>query len=87
MAFHHYPSVETDKVKALGFDRMATHRDFTPSITLLLQDEVGGLEVQRPQGFVAVPPIKDAIVMLIGDILMRWTNGIKTPVFAPKISK
>ena len=75
LAFRHYPSIEAEKVKALGFERMGTHRDYTPSITLLLQDNEGGLEVQRPEGFVAVPPIKDTLVMNIRDVLMHWTNG------------
>jgi isopenicillin N synthase-like dioxygenase len=43
--------------------------------TLLAQDEVGGLEVQRRDGcWVEVEPVPGAIVCNVGDALMRWSN-------------
>lgn len=44
---------------------------------MLFQDDCGGLEVATRAGeFVKAPPVKNAIVMNIGDLLMRWSNGI-----------
>ncbi|MDR3474143.1 MAG: 2OG-Fe(II) oxygenase family protein, partial [Devosia sp.] len=53
----------------------APHTDYG-FITLLTQDEVGGLEVRNRHGqWIAAPPIAGAYVMNVGDILERWTNG------------
>jgi isopenicillin N synthase-like dioxygenase len=57
------------------------HRD-TGAFTLLLQDDTGGLEVQRKDGeWIAATPIDGAYVINIGDMMMRWTNGrfVSTP--------
>lgn len=46
------------------------------SFTVLLQDDVGGLEVRHPQGhWIAAPYVPGAYVVNIGDTLMGWTNG------------
>ncbi len=44
-------------------------------LTLLLQDDVGGLEVKSRGAWVAVPPHPEAIVCNIGDMLDRMTGG------------
>lgn len=55
---------------------MPAHTDWG-SVTMLFQDDCGGLEVQNRHGeFVKAPPLKNAIIMNIGDILMRWSNGM-----------
>jgi isopenicillin N synthase-like dioxygenase len=59
----------------------APHTDFG-AITLLAQDDVGGLSVSTPQGAWAdVPPLPGAFVMNVGDVLHRWSGGrmISTP--------
>jgi isopenicillin N synthase-like dioxygenase len=59
----------------------APHRDFG-AITLLAQDEVGGLSVRTPQGeWTDVPPRPYTYVMNVGDMLHRWSNGrlLSTP--------
>ncbi len=59
----------------------APHTDYG-NITLLMQDDAGGLEVQSRDGhWVAVPPVTGALVCNIGDALMRWSNDtyISTP--------
>ena len=46
-------------------------------ITLLAQDNVGGLEVQNLAGdWVEAPPIPGTFVINIGDLMARWTNDL-----------
>jgi len=46
------------------------------SFTVLLQDEIGGLEVQTRDGrWIAAPVVPGAYVINIGDTMMGWTNG------------
>ncbi len=59
----------------------APHTDFG-AITLLAQDDVGGLSVSTPAGdWADVPPMPGAFVMNVGDVLHRWSGGrlISTP--------
>jgi isopenicillin N synthase-like dioxygenase len=45
------------------------------SITLLFQDDRGGLQVKSPTGeFVNATPIEGTIVVNAGDLLARWSN-------------
>lgn len=73
----HYPPVETEKLSSNAVARMPAHSDWG-SITMLFQDDCGGLQVEdpkRPGEFVDATPIKGALVMNVGDLLMRWSNG------------
>ena len=53
---------------------VAPHTDFGV-LTVLCQDEIGGLEIRRRDGaWAAMPPIPGALVVNIGDLLERWSN-------------
>lgn len=53
---------------------VAPHTDFGV-LTLLLQDDSGGLQVQSKSGeWIEAPPIPGTLVCNIGDLLARWSN-------------
>jgi len=69
----HYPPRPTGAASSVG---AGEHTDYG-SLTLLLTDDAGGLEVRRRDGtWVSAPPIPGAFVCNIGDCLMRWSNDI-----------
>lgn len=45
-------------------------------LTLLWQDDIGGLQVHTPQGWVEAEPVPDSFVINIGDMLDRMTGGL-----------
>jgi isopenicillin N synthase-like dioxygenase len=69
----HYPPQAADAAgDAFG---SAPHTDYG-FITLLAQDNVGGLEVRPRDGdWIAAPPIPGTFVVNVADMLARWTNG------------
>ena len=79
-----YPQIETvssgshkssDAIKI----RASEHSDYG-IFTILMQDEVGGLQIRRSENLKRlskwedVKPLKDHFVVNIGDLMMRWTN-------------
>ena len=69
----HYPPQPLDA----GDDAFgsAPHTDYG-FITVLVQDNNGGLAVRRKDGsWLAAPPVPGSWVVNVGDMLSRWTNG------------
>ncbi|CAM6083295.1 unnamed protein product [Calypogeia fissa] len=67
---NHYPPCPIPNL-VLG---VGQHRD-PCAITILSQDETGGLQVRRKDGeWIGVKPRKDAFVINIGDQFQVWTN-------------
>lgn len=70
----HYPPQPQNA--AAGEIGAGEHTDYG-DITLLMTDEVGGLEVRRRDGgWIAAPHVPGAFICNIGDCLMRWTNDV-----------
>jgi isopenicillin N synthase-like dioxygenase len=69
-----YPAAPRADFAAGRLQRMPAHSDFS-TITLLFQDGAGGLQIERGGGFVDVAPLPGALVLNVGDPLMRWSNG------------
>jgi isopenicillin N synthase-like dioxygenase len=68
----YYPRHPADAAEDLF--GVAPHTDYG-CVTLLWQDDVGGLEVQDRSGaWVQAPPIPGTLVVNIGDLLARWSN-------------
>lgn len=65
-----YPPTPQSELWGVG-----EHTDYG-LLTILLQDEVGGLEVKSGANWIAAPPIPDSFVCNIGDMLDRMTRGI-----------
>ena len=65
--FHYPPGDERDW-------GVGEHTDYG-LLTLLVQDEVGGLEVRTPRGWICAPPVPGALVCNIGDMLDRLSGG------------
>lgn len=63
--------------------RCGKHLDYG-SITLLFQDDVGGLEV-KPNGadYIPVTPIPGTVVVNLGDLMQQWTLATKHRVVIP----
>ncbi len=54
---------------------VSPHTDFGV-LTVLCQDEVGGLQVEDYAGdWIAAPPVPGTLVVNVGDLLARWSNG------------
>lgn len=76
----HYLPIPAEDLEKERASRCNAHTDWS-SITLLFQDDCGGLEVEdvsKPGTFIPAEPIKNAIVVNAGDVLQMWSNGTST---------
>lgn len=76
---HYHPMARSD-IGAKNASRCNAHTD-SGQITLLFQDAVGGLEVCDRRSlcgrslFVPVPPVQGAVIVQVGDMLEKQSNG------------
>lgn len=67
----HYPASKDSSVS-----RANLHTDYG-TLTLLTQDQVGGLQVLTLEGqWIDVVPVENSIIMNVGEMLMRWSNDV-----------
>lgn len=80
----HYPSVPQSAASKAGGEGtgagpgqgVGAHTDFG-FLVMLLQDDVGGLEVCSQQGtWLPVPPMPGALVVNFGDVMAAFTGGL-----------
>jgi isopenicillin N synthase-like dioxygenase len=70
----HYPASRGERPDRASGWGVAEHTDYG-LLTLLIQDDTGGLEVHTADGWTPVPPAPGAIVCNLGDMLDRMTGG------------
>lgn len=61
-------------IEAGTIQRLGAHTDFS-SITILLQEEQGGLEIESKGKFIYVDQVPGTFVLNIGDIFQVWSNS------------
>ncbi len=68
------PAAERCQLAPLGETALGYHTD--PGVlTLLLQDQTGGLQAESAtHGWIDVPPVAGSIVVNLGDTMQVWTN-------------
>jgi isopenicillin N synthase-like dioxygenase len=70
----HYPPVPHGEAESDGAWGVGEHTDYG-LLTILAQDDSGGLEVRRGSRWIDAPPVDGAFVCNIGDMLDRLTGG------------
>lgn len=64
----HYPGTQTNP------QGVGAHKD-SGLLTLLLQDEIGGLQIETDTGWIDAPYLENAFIVNIGETLELLTNG------------
>jgi isopenicillin N synthase-like dioxygenase len=79
LRLNHYPlhdplaGHEARDVTDLG-DMALHHHSDAGALTILLQDDVGGLQVRHKGNWIDVDPIAGALVVNTGDVIQVWSN-------------
>ncbi len=72
----HYPPRPGNTAGDTDLVGCGAHTDYG-FLTILAQDDVGGLEIEAEDGtWLAVPPRDGCFVVNLGDLLTRWTAGL-----------
>ncbi|XP_042393444.1 gibberellin 2-beta-dioxygenase 8-like [Zingiber officinale] len=66
---NHYPPCP----HSLGTFGLLPHTD-SDFLTILSQDQVGGLQLRKDSSWYAVKPNQDALIVNIGDLFQAWSN-------------
>jgi isopenicillin N synthase-like dioxygenase len=74
MTWNFFPSMPLHELHSADAKRLNAHTDFG-TLTLLFQDAVGGLEVYDGRTFRPIVPVPGAIVVNVGDMLEKLSNG------------
>ena len=69
LQLHHYDGTQSPPHREF----LSPHVDPT-ALTLIAQDDVGGLESLITQEWIPVAPVPGALVVQVGEFLARWTN-------------
>jgi len=79
LRFLHYPALDEtcmEQAQLEGQVRAGEHSDYG-AITLLFQDNVGGLQVKRSDDqWIEAPCVPGTILVNTGDLMQYWTNNI-----------
>lgn len=78
MRLNHYPAIEVETIKRGNVSRIWPHFDLGV-ITILFQDEVGGLEFENREQRGTFSRVESGgpteVVVNVSETLQRWTNG------------
>jgi isopenicillin N synthase-like dioxygenase len=79
LRLNHYPLgdllTDDEAADATGLGEMALqHHTDAGALTVLLQDDVGGLQVANGANWIDVEPIPGALVVNTGDMMQVWSN-------------
>jgi len=70
----HYPPQPANPLP--GEKGCGAHTDWG-ALTLLMQDDAGGLQVwDEAKGWVDAPPVEGSYIVNLGDMIARWTNDL-----------
>jgi isopenicillin N synthase-like dioxygenase len=75
LALNHYPPLDPATLQPTQWS-FSPHTDYG-TFTILLQDELGGLQVRNAsEVWIDVPPRPGTFVVNLGDLFQRWTNDL-----------
>ncbi|KAK1391807.1 Gibberellin 2-beta-dioxygenase 8 [Heracleum sosnowskyi] len=72
LRMNRYPPCPNSYSKARG---LVSHTD-TSYLTVLQQDNIGGLQLMKDGAWICVKPNPNALVINIGDLFEAWSNGL-----------
>ncbi|KAL2326449.1 hypothetical protein Fmac_025507 [Flemingia macrophylla] len=68
VAFNYYAATSNNENNGIA------KREDSNCVTLVIQDEVGGLQIRKNGDWIPIVPIKDAIVVNVGDVIQVLSN-------------